>query len=176
MRVALWSCFAWLVVGFLVSAQLILNARADRPGIAAKPKPVTLSDLIETERARHKLPRGMIETVIDHETGGTWDPQSFDPERESSCYARARTDKERKACGSYGLMHVVCRLHWDSDHCDELTIPSIGLQRGAKRLGECYRRTGKNIRRTFACFNGSGRKAEVYANQVTPKFKEWSLG
>lgn len=149
------------------------EAQRERNLIAVK-RQSALADMIETERARYQLPRGMIEAVIDHETGGTWDPESYDPEVNSRCYLRARTDAERKACGSYGLMHTVCSLHWDSAHCDELTIPKIGLQRGVKMLGESYKKAKGDKFKTFALYNGRGQKAERYARILMEKYRTWN--
>lgn len=165
--------FLCLTVGFgMYGLRLSGEAQRERNLIAVK-RQSALAEMIETERARYQLPHGMIEAVIDHETGGTWDPESYDPEVNSRCYLRARTDAERKACGSYGLMHTVCRLHWDSAHCDELTIPKIGLQRGAKKLGECWKKAKGNKHKAFALYNGTGPSAERYAQILIGKLRDW---
>lgn len=118
-----------------------------------------LSQIIEQERARNGLPKGLIEAIITVESN--WDETAYNPETDSECAQSGRSD-----CGSGGLMGVVARWHGKSKNFAD------NIRRGAKYLGKCYRRAGSEwgaARR----YNGKGRAAEIYANKVIKEFQIW---
>lgn len=166
----IWAMLLQVLVAGLAAICIIADAREHRPHpvpvkvrqpqAAARPR-TELQKTIEQERARYALPVGWIEERITQENP-KWNPKAFYPEPESKCYKRARTAKERKACGAYGLGQVICSLHWDPEHCDELFIPQINVNRIAKKLAECRKRNPAKIK-VVKCYNGDGAKAEAYA-------------
>lgn len=132
-----------------------------------------LSEVIEHQRQKWGLPKGMIEAVIDHETGGSWNPLTFNPEKESRCYRNAKTKKERQQCGSYGLMQPVCKYHAPDGKCQDLLHPIVSVVAATDgQLGPCFKKT-KTVRGALRCYNGKGPKAERYASLAIKKYQIW---
>lgn len=123
-----------------------------------------LSDVIERERSKWGLPRGLIEAVISHESKFRLD--AFNPETKSRCYKTKTSEADRRRCGSQGLMQVVERWHGPSKDWTE------NIEKGSAKLGTCYRRH-KNIDKTAACYNGTGKAAKEYAAKVLREFQIW---
>ena len=116
--------------------------------------PPLLSEIIEQERRKWNLPKGIIEGLIFHES--KFDETAVNPERESRCYKKAGSDVEREKCSSSGLMQIVYGLHGGSRH--ERLAEHVA--RGTAILGRHWRRT-HSIVRALSLYNGdlSGRYA-----------------
>lgn len=135
--------------------------------VAAKVAPI-----IERNRQSCELPKFAIDALIEHETDGTWNPKAFNPERDSSCYLSALTEAERLRCGSRGLMQVVYRWHGDGFKMSDLDNPTLNIDLGTQRkLCPCYKKCKGDLRCTYTCWNGSGKKARVFAGKVIRRFE-----
>lgn len=127
---------------------------------APSPEPL-LSQVIEQERRKWNLPKGLIEAVITVESN--WNEHAYNPETNSSCARRGRKD-----CASAGLMGLVSRWHGKCATRDY----ACQIRKGAKHLGEGYRATG-TVWATACRYNGVGKAAEIYANKVIREFEIW---
>lgn len=126
----------------------------------------TFSSVIETERGRAQLPRGLIESIIWHES--KFDEKAYNPEKESRCYKKAKTKAQKDKCASKGLMQIRAIYHGDaSDAFDN-------IRRGVRgQLGPCWKKY-RSVWGAAYCYNGSGERARKYANAVSREFKIWS--
>ena len=122
------------------------------------PSEPLLSTLIERERRKWGLPKGVIEGLIMVES--KFDETAANPESKSKCYRSAKTKAEKQRCGSRGLMQIVGR--WHGGEGDSL---SQHVARGTAILGRHFRRYGK-ISKAVAAYNGSGPMARQYARRV----------
>ena len=121
------------------------------------------------------LPSGAIAALIEHETGGTWDERSYNPEKKSTCYRTAKNSKERERCASRGLTQVVARWHLPEDmEVGILDNPVTAVRLGGAKLCGEYRRAKGDLRKAYERFNGTGPGARLYAAKVMNEFKYFS--
>ena len=155
------------VVGLLICVSVslklpmpVIKAHGRAPTVYSEP---LLSEVIEKERTRAKphLPKGLIEAVISHESG--FNETAFNPERASKCYRRYA---DEKLCGSSGLMQTVAFYHGTPRDWRD------SIRKGTAKLRSCYRKGG-SIWRTAKCYNGTGPRAEKYADRLVLEFNIW---
>lgn len=159
---------------------------AEAPGVKlprkiAKTAPVkrveewTVGKEIAYQEKSCGLPKGALAALIEHETGGTWDERSYNPERKSSCYRRARNEREKGRCASRGLTQTVARWHLrSSDDPRILDNPILSVRYGGAKLCSEFKRARGNLRRAYYRYNGTGKDAEKYAAKVMNEFKYFS--
>lgn len=135
----------------------------------------TVGKEIRLQEEKCNLPHGSIAAQVEHETIGTWDEKIFNPEKNSACYRRAKTEAERKRCGSRGLMQVVAYWHLKpNEDAKLLEDPIENVRRGAKKLCESYKKAKGDLRKAYELYNGTGPRARLYAQNVMIEFKYFS--
>ena len=129
-----------------------------------------LSEVIERERSKWGLPKGLIEGQIFRESKFDGDEKRpFNPESKSQCYRRAKTKAAKQLCGSHGLLQISWRLHGgQSDSLSEHIARGVGI------LGKHYRKTG-DIRKALSAYNGTGKAAKAYAEAVIAEAKHFGF-
>lgn len=137
------------------------SSRFVEPKEAWAPAP-SLADIIEDVRVEHRLPHGLIESVIMQESGF-----QADVVREEPTLRKKFAKKEDRS--AYGLMQVV--YGWHKKRCglsspDELLIPSVNVRCGALVLSERY---DEAVQQTLSRYNGS----EKYGRDVLKQWKNW---
>jgi hypothetical protein len=141
----------------------------------AKKLPVrewSVGDEIRFQERSCGLPNGAIAALIEHETGGTWDERSYNPEKSSKCYQRAKTQKEKDRCGSRGLTQVVAKWHLPPGvSASLLDDPIVAVRLGARKLCREYKRAGGDLRLGYERYNGVGKDAVRYSRIVMNEFK-----
>lgn len=118
-----------------------------------------LSEIIERERAKWGIPKGIIEGQIWHES--KFDETAFNPEKHSREYRRAKTKEERERAGAHGLLQT--RAIYHGGHRGENV--SAQISRGVRFLGTLYAKH-RSISVALERYNGRGPAAKRYARAV----------
>lgn len=150
--------FVGLLILMLCGAYI--SKLSSPPNISSSSEPL-LSEIIERERAKWGLPKGAIETVIWIES--RFNEHALNPELESSCAKNGGKD-----CESVGLMGIRPKFHGKPKNWIE------NIEKGARKLGQEYKKHGNDLRMAFARFNGKGWKAKRYAERAMRDYKIWS--
>jgi hypothetical protein len=147
-----------------------------------EPTEEELGDLVARVSRERDIDPLILSVIADMEsTGGKWlyrfEPEKFQEISRQGPHTRASDAERRMLASSHGPFHVLglsaahyCRLHWS-----KLYQPLPGARCAADIVQKHWkdtagtRSTGERVREVFRKYNGSGDRAERYADDAMRK-------
>lgn len=143
-----------------------------------EPNKSSVEELINAVAQAEGISPTLLSAIADQESSGGRYLYAFEPsqfERRAAIDARYSENERRMRASSHGVMHVmgyiadeVCKVHW-SELYDRFTNFRCAVQ----VLREKGRRVS-TLRELLAAYNGSGPRADQYAQEVLARIAEKS--
>lgn len=137
---------------------------------------VPMGQLVRVVSKRHRVPTVVLKAIIEQESADGKFLYRFEPDKYTQLKMKERLPESevRMLASSHGLAHVMgfnaeprCGVHWS-----KLYDSLIGLECGARILRENMDRhqsvkdSSRRIWLALRDYNGSGKRAEEYADEV----------
>ncbi len=97
-----------------------------------------------------------------------WEPEFYDRYIHGKPHVAGARFGPLAAC-SYGLLQILLETaleHGFEGRPEDLFVPRVGLNWGAKYLAACLAVTGGDYRKALGRYNGAGVRADAYAAKV----------